>query len=130
MWVGDSPEEPRADQTVRSPVQETETTARVTGLRGEHLMTARPHPDPLGGGSAQVKSCWMCGIRLPAGQMMPDGGSACPDVRWYCRDTWGCTKRWTSRSGRLTAVRPEVAEQPQAPAERPAGLVAAKPMAV
>lgn len=130
MWVGDSPDEQQADQTVRSPAAEGETTARVMGLRGEHLMTARQHADPLGGGSAQVKSCWMCGIRLPAGQMMPDGGSACLDVRWYCRDTAGCTKRWTSHSGRLTAIRPEATEPPKAPAERTTGLVAAKPMAV
>jgi len=35
--------------------------------------------------------------------MVPDGGSACADVRWYCRDMRACTGRWTitsrSRSG-------------------------------
>jgi hypothetical protein len=49
---------------------------------------------------AVVRSCWMCGIRLSASQMVGDGGSACADVRWYCRDTRGCTERWTRRAAR------------------------------
>lgn len=52
-------------------------------------------------GPAVAKSCWMCGVRLPAGQMVADGTtSACADVRWYCLDTRGCTERWTMRSAR------------------------------
>ena len=43
-----------------------------------------------------VASCWMCGIHLQQAQMVPDGGDACGDVRWYCRDTGACTERWTS----------------------------------
>jgi hypothetical protein len=43
-----------------------------------------------------VVSCWMCGIRLQQDQMVPDGGGACSDIRWYCNDTWACTERWTS----------------------------------
>jgi hypothetical protein len=46
--------------------------------------------------SPDVMSCWLCGIRSPAAQMMPDGGPACGDVRWYCRDLRGCTERWTA----------------------------------
>jgi|HubBroStandDraft_2_1064218.scaffolds.fasta_scaffold384764_2 hypothetical protein len=49
--------------------------------------------------SAGVQSCWMCGTRLPTSSMVADGGSACPDVRWYCQDTRSCTERWTSRRG-------------------------------
>jgi hypothetical protein len=71
----------------------------------------------------------MCGIRLPARQMMADGGSACPDVRWYCRDTAGCTQRWTSRSARPTAIRPDVAAT-EASGGQVAGLAAARPMTV
>ncbi len=48
-------------------------------------------------GSAMVESCWMCGIRVRVDQLVADGGSACPDVRWYCRDMRGCTHRWTLR---------------------------------
>ena len=50
---------------------------------------------------ASNEACWMCGVRLRADQMVADGGVACPDVRWYCLDTRGCTQRWTAR---LTAV--------------------------
>lgn len=51
-------------------------------------------------GPAVVNCCWMCGVRLSAGQMVADGTSACADVRWYCLDTRGCTERWTTRSAR------------------------------
>lgn len=53
-----------------------------------------------------VVSCWMCGIRLQENQMVPDGGSACSDVRWYCKDTRTCSERWTSapRQARAAAV--------------------------
>ena len=44
-----------------------------------------------------VQSCWLCGTRLPAREMVADGGSACADIRWYCADTRRCTERWTSR---------------------------------
>ncbi len=44
-----------------------------------------------------VQSCWLCGTRLPAREMVADGGSACADLRWYCADTRRCTERWTSR---------------------------------
>ena len=42
-----------------------------------------------------VRSCWLCGKYLPVSQMVADGGSACADLRWYCRDRRGCTERWT-----------------------------------
>lgn len=44
-----------------------------------------------------VQSCWLCGTRLPAREMVADGGNACADLRWYCADTRRCTERWTSR---------------------------------
>lgn len=44
-----------------------------------------------------AEPCWMCGIRLPATQMVADGGSACGSIRWYCLDVRGCTDRWTTR---------------------------------
>jgi hypothetical protein len=60
-------------------------------------MTELDRGTPLPAPSAAVRSCWICGIRLPAEQMVADGGSACADIRWYCRDMRGCTERWTSR---------------------------------
>ena len=41
--------------------------------------------------------CSLCGIVLPLDLMMPDGGQACPDIRWYCQDAESCTQRWTAR---------------------------------
>ncbi len=71
-----------------------------------------------------IESCWMCGIRLPTDRLMPDGGSACPDVRWYCQDSRSCTERWTSHSAGSVAVRHAPGSTaPQAPgttAPRPA----------
>ena len=112
MRVGDPVEERLAGRTTTegSPTLRAETTARPAGLRGELVMANRQPPSLFGGESTQVRSCWMCGIRSPVGQLVADGGTACPDVRWYCRDTWACTQRWTSRSARLTAIRPGVAE--------------------
>src|SRR5215472_9059089 len=137
MRVGDSTAERLADRpaTVGGPAARAEATARPVGLRGEQVMTDREDPALFGAASAQVRSCWMCGIRLPASQMVADGGSACHDVRWYCSDTWACTRRWTSRSARRPAIRrpvvaeprPAVAEPVETPSERSAGLVAASP---
>jgi hypothetical protein len=50
----------------------------------------------LPAGPTVVRSCWICGIRLPIDHMVADGGSACADIRWYCRDMRACTERWTS----------------------------------
>ena len=44
-----------------------------------------------------IRSCWICGIHLPVERMVADGGSACTDIRWYCRDMRACTERWTKR---------------------------------
>ncbi len=45
----------------------------------------------------QVATCSLCGLERPVGLMVPDGGEACADVRWYCKDAKACTQRWTSR---------------------------------
>jgi hypothetical protein len=79
----------------------------AAGNEQEHEPFARSHrhtPAPPAGYPAPdrnaVKSCWLCGIRLPAGDMMADGDSTRLDVRWYCLDTRGCTERWTQRAAR------------------------------
>ena len=53
--------------------------------------TQRNQPRPL-----EVAQCSMCGIALPLGLLVPDGGQACADIRWYCKDAMSCTKRWTA----------------------------------
>jgi len=74
--------------------------------------------------------CSLCGIVLPAGLMVPDGGQACADVRWYCRDAKACTERWTANpprrahlpSAASTAAPPREASQEPGeprPGERP-----------
>jgi len=54
---------------------------------------------------AAVVSCWLCGIRLQQYQMVPDGGRACGDIRWYCKNTRACTERWTSARRQARAGR-------------------------
>jgi hypothetical protein len=44
----------------------------------------------------EVAQCSMCGIALPLGLLVPDGGLACADIRWYCKDAKSCTERWTT----------------------------------
>ena len=51
----------------------------------------RDRPRPL-----EVAQCSMCGIALPLGLLVPDGGQGCPDIRWYCKDAKSCTERWTT----------------------------------
>jgi hypothetical protein len=46
--------------------------------------------------SLEVVQCSMCGIALPPGLLVPDGGQACADIRWYCKDAKSCTERWTT----------------------------------
>ncbi len=76
---------------------------------------------------APTVACAMCGIQLPAHQMVPDGGQACADVRWYCRDARACTDRWTSRLARpgpmgatQTTQAPQPAQQEMPSARMPA----------
>ena len=81
---------------------------------------------------AAVVSCWLCGIGLQQHQMVPDGGRACGDIRWYCRNTRACTERWTSARRQARAARaapgpsavaaPLPRQRSQPPPERPSPL--------
>ena len=44
----------------------------------------------------EVAQCSMCGVALPLGLLIPDGGEGCADIRWYCKDARSCTERWTT----------------------------------
>jgi len=46
--------------------------------------------------SLEAAHCSLCGITLPLGLLVPDGGQACADIRWYCKDAESCTERWTT----------------------------------
>jgi hypothetical protein len=50
--------------------------------------------------------CSLCGISLPTGLMVPDGGQACADIRWYCKDAKACTERWTASLPRHANIAP------------------------
>jgi hypothetical protein len=50
--------------------------------------------------------CSLCGIAFPVGLMVPDGGQACADVRWYCQDAKSCTERWTANLPRHPHIAP------------------------
>jgi hypothetical protein len=75
-----------------------------------------PRPDPAESpspwpGDAQRRpldaaQCTLCGIALPLGLLVPDGGAACDDVRWYCKDARSCTDRWTSAGSSARARTP------------------------
>jgi hypothetical protein len=70
---------------------------------------SKTHRPSATGNSAQrdaIVSCWMCGIRRPASQMVPDGGNACDDIRWYCLDARACTGRWTTSRHALAQTDP------------------------
>ena len=93
------------------------------------LITPRPAPTkPLtamqhnGPRPLEVAQCSMCGIALPLGLLVPDGGQACTEIRWYCKDAMSCTERWT------TARRPGRAYMPAAPDDAFAGTEEAVPV--
>jgi hypothetical protein len=44
----------------------------------------------------EAAQCSLCGIALPLALLVPDGGQACADIRWYCKDSRSCTERWTA----------------------------------
>jgi hypothetical protein len=104
-------------------------TAPAGTLAGGQAVTDQPQPVRYWAQRANIKSCWMCGIRLPAHQMVADGGSACLDLRWYCLDTRACTERWTSRPAQA-ATGEGTAGTPATPGEQVTGTDAARPVAV
>jgi hypothetical protein len=58
----------------------------------------------------EVAECTMCGIERPLGLLVADGGGACADIRWYCKDVKSCTERWTSAVAQKPAHLPHEAQ--------------------
>jgi hypothetical protein len=52
----------------------------------------------------------MCGIERPLGLLVPDGGGACADIHWYCKDVKSCTERWTTAVPQKSAYLPQEAQ--------------------
>lgn len=87
-------------------------------------MASPRQPDSAYQRHDQVERCWLCGIALPTAQLVPDGGSGCADLRWYCRDMRACTHRWTA------TARPPATSPGDATARPPAATPAnARPRA-
>ena len=57
-----------------------------------------------------VAECTMCGVTRPLGLLVPDGSTACADIRWYCKDVKSCTERWTTAVAPKSAYRPQKAQ--------------------
>jgi hypothetical protein len=73
------------------------------GLSGNGL-SSNGHVNGNGLGGAGAVTCALCGIELVTDDMVPDGGRACADIRWYCKDASGCTERWTARLTRSSGA--------------------------
>jgi len=54
--------------------------------------------------------------------MVPDGGQACADIRWYCKDAKSCTERWTASLPRHAHIAPTPASLAPALAPGPAPM--------
>ena len=64
--------------------------------RPEWPDSSTPEQGEAGVRPLQIAECSLCGITRPLGLLVPDGGSACADIRWYCKDAKSCTERWTA----------------------------------
>jgi hypothetical protein len=65
-----------------------------------------------------VAQCSLCGIALPLGLLVPDGGPGCADIRWYCKDAKSCTERWTTAGPPQHPHTPAVPGPATAPTEQ------------
>ncbi len=97
-----------------------------------------PNPSPAGLGGNQLRplevaECSLCGVARPLGLLVPDGGSACDGVRWYCKDVRSCTERWVAISQSQSRLAPAFQPSPfgralaAAPLPAPAGSPADAP---
>ena len=86
-----------ASMAVADPVTVSETESEQLQA-SPGLALVEPPAAAQGDGlrPLQVAQCSLCGITRPLGLLVPDGGPACADVRWYCKDARSCTERWTS----------------------------------
>jgi hypothetical protein len=84
---------PQASSAMALPsVWQPEPSATNLRLVAADPVTAEPGEGRLR--PLEVAECTMCGVTRPQGLLVPDGGEACADVRWYCKDVKSCTERW------------------------------------
>jgi hypothetical protein len=82
-----------ADRLATSPETEPE---QLSASPGTPLAEPPAPTQPARLRTPQAAQCALCGIARPLGLLVPDGGQACADIRWYCKDTKSCTERWTT----------------------------------
>jgi len=58
---------------------------------------------------------------------VPDGGQACADIRWYCKDAISCTERWTTARQQHSGYAPTTPSPTLVAAANPARDEAAQP---
>ncbi len=115
--------------------------AYVQGVQGVRRASGRPMSRQFAWGDSSMATqrddrqrhlpsaqCSLCGIALPTGLMVPDGGQACADVRWYCKDAKSCTERWTASLPRHAHIAPTPASLAPALAPMPATMQASSPV--
>jgi hypothetical protein len=81
------------------PAADTQPAADVQPVADAWPAAPDPSPTGLGGNRLrplEVAECSMCGVARPLGLLVPDGGSACDAIRWYCKDVKSCTERWVA----------------------------------
>lgn len=91
-----------ASSVIALPPVEQSSPAPERQLPAPQVPASRPFAEPeesRSGGARplrplDVAECALCGFAHPLGLMVADGGAACADVRWYCKDTRSCTERW------------------------------------
>jgi hypothetical protein len=112
---------PQASSVVAMPQvsqpEQVPVSFRVTPAGAATAGLGDNHRRPL-----EVAECCMCGIARPLALLVPDGGGACADIRWYCKDVKSCTERWTtgvsSRPAHLPREAPVTQLRQQSQADR------------
>lgn len=90
--------------TIRAGSRSFSCHAGTVGALEVSIVAAQDIPAVGSGISARhaaVVPCWLCGVSSHSNRMIPDGGDACDDVRWYCHDVVSCTYRWTAQAPRF-----------------------------
>ena len=89
---------PASSVVARSEAEQPEQFPLSSRLTVTYTLTPAPADNRLR--PLDVAECSLCGIAHPLGLLVPDGGPACTEVRWYCKDVRSCTERWTAANPR------------------------------
>jgi hypothetical protein len=86
-----------SSMTVDQPTTSPETEPEQPPASPPLVLTGPPPAAPPGRPRPlEAAQCSLCGIARPLALLVPDGGPACADIAWYCKDAKSCTERWTA----------------------------------